>query len=143
MTYNFSMEKVLEYREGIEKGYIEKFSHKQNQVLSKQQELKTLMDEHHAIKKKTGSYKNISEMNREQLYRQNLADKITEEKKLLSELIKDLELTRDEMISAQKDKKIMEKLKEKEFNKFQYKVKVSEEKKVDEVNTLRFVRGDL
>lgn len=137
------MGKVLEYREGLEKDYIEKFASKQNLYFSKQKELEKLLDEYRQIKKKTGSYKSIDDMLREQLYRQNLADKIEKEEYYLEELSKDLEIARGQLVNAQKDRKIMEKLKEKDYDKFQSKLKAIEQKDLDEVNTLKFARKDL
>lgn len=142
-SYNFSMDKVLEYRQGVEKKQIEKFSSKQNQISLKQQEIKTLTDEYNAVKKKTSSYKSIEDMTREQLYRQNLADKISREEKTLEDLSKELELSRQELVNAQKDRKIMEKLKEKDYSKFQSRLKSIEQNDLDEINTLKFARSSL
>jgi len=137
------MGKVLEYREGVEKNFIEKFSTKQNQLLSKQEELRSLIEEYNLVKKKTGSCKCIDEMVREQLYRQNLADNISNKEKHLAELSKELELARDELVNAQKDRKIMEKLKEKDFSKFQSHLKTIEQKDLDEITTLKYARRGL
>ena len=134
------MGKVLEYREGVEKDHIEKFSSKQNLLLLKQEEIRRLIDEYKLIKKQTSSYKSIDDMVREQLYRQNLADKITLEETYLKELSNDLELARNDLVNAQKDRKIMEKLKEKDYSKFQSQLREIEQKDIDEVNTLKFAR---
>ena len=134
------MGKVLEYREGVEKDHIEKFSSKQNLLLLKQEEIRRLIDEYKLIKKQTSSYKSIDDMVREQLYRQNLADKITLEETYLKELSNDLELARNDLVNAQKDRKIMEKLKEKDYSKFQSQLREIEQKDLDEVNTLKFAR---
>lgn len=137
------MGKVLEYREGVEKDFIEKFSYKQNQLLSKQAELSNLLEEYKQTKKKTSSYKCISDMTREQLYRQQLADKISIQEKYLEQLSRELEQARDDLVNAQKDRKIMEKLKEKDYGKFQSQLKSIEQKDLDEVNTLKFARRGL
>lgn len=142
-SYNFSMGKVLEYREGVEKSFIEKFSSKQNHLLLNQEELRNLLDEYNLIKKKTSSYKCIDEMVREQLYRQNLADNISNKERYLAELSSELELARDELVNAQKDRKIMEKLKEKDFSKFQSHLKTMEQKDLDEITTLKYARRGL
>lgn len=134
------MGKVLEYREGVEKDHIEKFSSKQNLLLLKQEEIRKLVDEYKQIKKETSSYKSIDDMVREQLYRQNLADKISLEETYLKDLSNDLELARGELVNAQKDRKIMEKLKEKDYDKFQSQIRELEQKDLDEVNTLKFAR---
>ena len=57
--------------------------------------------------------------------------------------IEELEAMRLELVEAQKDRKIMEKLKERDYTDYQNEVKAVEQKQLDEMAVLKFKPGAL
>ena len=127
-SYNFSMEKVLGWRETLEKNSMEKFALIQNELLHEKSILTNLTREYETLKEKGLRYKNVNELVQLQLYKQNIVDKIEHQNKVILELSNSLEEIRLELISAQKDRKIMEKLKERDFSNYQDDVRATEQK---------------
>lgn len=137
-TYKFSMEKVLEWREDLEKTSMEKFATAQNDLHQEKLVLDNLIKEYEVAKEKTLRYKNINEMKQLQLYKQNIEDNIEYQKVVIAKKALALEKLRIELVAAQKDRKIMEKLKEKDFDSYQDNLRLEEQKFLDEMAVLKF-----
>lgn len=137
-AYNFSMEKVLEWRENKEKTSMEKFAIQLNELLQEKTTLANLMKEYEMIKEKSLCYKNINELRQTQLYKQTIEDKMEYQNQIIEEKSNLLEELRLELIVAQKDRKVMEKLKEKDYSDYQDELKASEQKDLDEVAVLKY-----
>lgn len=139
-SYNFSMERVLGWRETLEKNSMEKFALLQNELLHEKSILTNLTKEYETLKEKGLKYININELVQLQLYKQNIEDKILHQNVVILNLSNSLEEIRLELISAQKDRKIMEKLKERDFSNYQDDMRATEQKELDEMAVLRFKR---
>lgn len=126
-TYKFSMEKVLEWREDLEKTSMEKFATAQNDLHQEKLVLDNLIKEYEVAKEKTLRYKNINEMKQLQLYKQNIEDNIEYQNVVIAKKALALEKLRIELVAAQKDRKIMEKLKEKDFDSYQDNLRLEEQ----------------
>lgn len=137
-TYKFSMEKVLEWREDLEKTSMEKFATAQNDLHQEKLVLDNLIKEYEVVKEKTLRYKNINEMKQLQLYKQNIEDNIEYQNVVIAKKALALEKLRIELVEAQKDRKIMEKLKEKDFDSYQDNLRLEEQKFLDEMAVLKF-----
>lgn len=137
-SYNFSMEKVLEWRENLEKGSMEKFAVIQNELSQEKSTLANLQREYETIKEKFLKYKNVNELKQMQLYKQIIEDKIENQIEAINKKSEELEERRLELISAQKDRKIMEKLKEKDYLTYLDNVRATEQKELDEMAVLKF-----
>lgn len=132
------MEKVLEWREDLEKTSMEKFATAQNDLYQEKLVLDNLIKEYEVAKEKTLRYKNINEMKQLQLYKQNIEDNIEYQISIIEKKTIALEKLRLELVAAQKDRKIMEKLKEKDFNSYQDNMRQEEQKFLDEMAVLKF-----
>ena len=141
-AYNFSMERVLEWRENLEKNSMERFTVTQNELIHEKTILSALTKEYEITKVKGLSYKNINELRQLQLYKQTLEDKIDYQNQVIYKKNKELEEIRLELIAAQKDRKIMEKLKERDFTKYQHEMLAFEQKELDEMAVLKFKRAE-
>lgn len=139
-SYNFSMERVLGWRETLEKNCMEKFALLQNELLHEKLILTNLSKDYETLKEKGLKYININELVQLQLYKQNIEDKILHQNVVILNLSNSLEEIRLELISAQKDRKIMEKLKERDFSNYQDDMRATEQKELDEMAVLRFKR---
>jgi flagellar FliJ protein len=65
------------------------------------------------------------------------------QKEIIEKKSEELEAMRLELVEAQKDRKIMEKLKERDYTDYQNEVKAVEQKQLDEMAVLKFKPGAL
>ena len=139
-AYKFSMEKVLEWRTNVEKTTMEEFSILQNELLQEKQVLTSLKDQHHKSKEQDLKTFNVNELMQQHLYIQNIEEKIEEQSQLIFKKKDLVEEAREELVIAQKDRKIIEKLKEKDTNEYEQNIRAMEQKELDEMAVLRFNR---
>jgi len=137
-NYIFSMEKVLDYREDIEKLKAEEFAKIKLEISGIEKEIAKLNIELKETNEKIFEVQNAYELIQVQLYREALEEKLEIQKLLLSEKKKALEDKRAELTKAQSDRKIMEKLKEKDYSQFMYKKNMKEQKKLDDISVMKF-----
>ena len=137
-NYIFSMEKVLDYREDIEKLKKEEFAKINLEISQLETEIAKINIELKEINERIFKIQNANELFQIQLYRQALEEKLEIQKLILSEKRKALEDKRVELTKAQADKKIMEKLKEKDYSQFMYKKNLKEQKQLDEFSVMKF-----
>lgn len=140
MKYKFSMEKILNWRTGIEKVSMEEFAILQNELHHEKLVLANLEKEYKKSKDKNLDNCNVNELMQQHLYVQNIKDKIENQNKVISIKKNQVEESRDKLVIAQKDRKVMEKLKEKDYDDFQENMKLEEQKELDEMAVLRFQR---
>lgn len=137
-NYIFSMEKVLDYREDIEKLRAEEFAKIKLEISGIEKEIAKLNIELKETNEKIFEVQNAYELIQVQLYREALEEKLEIQKLLLSEKKKALEDKRAELTKAQSDRKIMEKLKEKDYSQFMYKKNMKEQKELDDISVMKF-----
>ena len=139
-TYNFSMQRVLELKVNNEKTVMGKFANLQNELYQFKFILTSFINELEAFKVKGQRCTNINELKQQLFYKQNIEEKIKEQNEVINKISIQLEIVRLELVSAQKDRKIMEKLKEKDFIVYQEELKSMEQKELDEIAILKFNR---
>lgn len=137
-VYKFSLEKVLEWRLNTEKETAKKFAIKQSELTYQEEVLNKLIDQYENIKKEVLKKINIRDLKQEHLLKQKIEDKIEEQIELIKNIEKQAEELRLELLEAQKNRKIMEKLKEKDYNKYMDHLMSEEQKHLDEMAVLRF-----
>lgn len=140
-NYIFSMEKVLDYREDIEIKKAEEFAKIKFEISKIEEEINKLTMELSHLKEKIGSINKVSELMQTQLYIQLLEENIDMKKLLLLEKNRSLEEKRIELTKAQTDRKVMEKLKEKDYREFKYKKNIKEQKELDDISIMKFKRA--
>jgi flagellar FliJ protein len=140
--YRFSLENVLEWRAEKEKVISEKLIKKTNQIEEKSAEIEGLVLEYEKIKNDARTFKNTSELIRMQQYRQSLADSIEKERGSLSRLNNEREEIMKDLVKARQDKSAIEKLKEKDHEDYKEKLRMFEQKFLDEIATLRHTRKE-
>ncbi|MBC7087500.1 MAG: flagellar export protein FliJ [Tissierellales bacterium] len=140
-NYIFSMEKVLDYREDIEIKKAEEFAKIKFEISKIEEEINKLTMELSHLKEKIGSINKVSELMQTQLYIQLLEENIDMKKLLLLEKNRSLEEKRIELTKAQTDRKVMEKLKEKDYREFKYKKNMKEQKELDDISIMKFKRA--
>ena len=136
-NYNFSMEKILEWRSTIEKDKMEGFGRLRRDLKLEQDRLLDLALEIQDTKLKSMKEIDIYKLQQYNLYRERIEEKIDMQKRKIEDIIKAIEIKRLELVEAQKDRSIMEKLKEKDKDKYKKKLVLQEQKELDEVAVLR------
>ena len=137
-NYKFSMEKVLDWRSDTEeekkKNLVQVQQHKDQQ----ENILQRLIRENIKIKNDSLSTSRIDVLRRQNLYKNMIDEKIIHQKNIVNKAEKEVETARIELMEAHKDRKVMEKLKEKEYSFLMEQEKHEEQKQLDEMATLSF-----
>lgn len=134
------MEKILEWRTDIEKTTMEEFASLQNDLQHEKILLNGLQNQYTKCKEKNLTNCNVNELMHQHLYIQNIEEKIEKQNHIIYTKKDMVEESRIELVAAQKDRKIMEKLKEKDKTNYLEDVKLMEQKELDEMAAIRFSR---
>lgn len=137
-TYKFSLEKVLEWRQDSEKKVAKKFAILQDELQYQINTLNNLRMEDENIKKKILQLNNIQDLKQQYLFKQSIEEKIERQEILIEETKAKLEELRLELLEAQKNRKIMEKLKEKDYAAYKHEIDYKEQKELDEMAVLKY-----
>lgn len=141
MAYKFSMEKVLEWREDLEKLSMRKFALTQDELNQEILTLSNLYREYEILKEKSIKINKANEIKQYQLYKSGLEKNIESQRQVVEKKTIEFEKRRMELVDSQKDRKIMEKLKEKDYESYQNKVNLEEQKFLDEMFILNYKRA--
>ena len=133
-SFRYSMESVLDYRKNIEEDEKQKFSQLQREYITQDSILKDV--EEKSKKAKDSLFKGKQDtigLKKLQQYIEFLSQRIQLQKQSLEQLKLDLDGKREEMVFAQRDRKIIEKHKEKSFDQYRNKMEHLEQKNIDEL----------
>lgn len=139
-SQTFSMEKILDWRSDLEETAKRKVAQVQVKREAQQAVLEDLIRENIKVKNDRLKINKINDMRHQQLYQALLDEKIIHQKNQLDLTQKELEAAQAELLEAHKDKKVMEKLKEKELWTTAELIKKEEQQQLDEIATLSFGR---
>ena len=143
--FRYTMENVLDYRRNVEEEEKQKFSEvwkeyiRQKSILTGYEEkLDAAVASQCAVKtRKVYEWKNL------QKYIHYLKEKTEIQRRLVQETERAMEEKRRQLISAQKDRKMIEKHKEKAREKYDSDVERAEQKTIDELALYSFMRNDI
>lgn len=137
-SYDFRLQNVLDFKESMETQMASKY----NDAKKKLEDAENVLIDYNRLKKKIENEKNnlslSGKINDLKLYNQyinKIKYQIEEQKKYIKDAELDMELAKENLIEAAKDKKIFEKLKEKDYKKFLEYEKKKEAIIVDEIVT--------
>ncbi len=140
MGYNFKLEKVLNYKENIEnikKGQYGEVSSRlrnaENKLMKYQDDKVNLVNEKDSMKTNT----NIRSLKIYSDYLKDISNDIKKQEKLISKINKELLEAKEELMEAMKEKKTLEKLKEKGYNEFIKESNKDEDKLIDSLNSFK------
>lgn len=139
-SQTFSMEKILDWRSDLEETAKRKVAQVQVKREAQQAVLEDLIRENIKVKNDRLKINKINDMRHQQLYQALLDEKIIHQKNQLDLTQKELEAAQAELLEAHKDRKVMEKLKEKELWTTAELIKKEEQQQLDEIATLSFGR---
>lgn len=137
-SYQFKMEKVLEFKSSVEKTKVEDYA-RINIRLSKEQEHLEDLEIQYRERQKT-TVQDVNGMKMQFLYREQLKSQMNTQKNKVEEITVSLEQARGRLVDARKDRKIMENLKEKDKEKFNQAVQMKEQKELDDMSIMRFAK---
>ncbi|MCA9766033.1 MAG: flagellar export protein FliJ [Carnobacterium sp.] len=132
------MEKVLDWRSDTEEAKKKNLGDAQREKSQQEAVLKEMIQENIKIKNESLTTTRIDILRRQNMYKVMLDERIIQQKNQVETATKLVETARLELMEAHKDKKIMEKLKEKEFNLLLSQEKNEEQKQLDEMVTLSY-----
>lgn len=137
-NHKFSLESVLQIRSNKEKEVLEEFVIIQNRLYEEYRKKEDLEKELN-LYLKAGTYsRNIQELMMRNLYKTDLESKIKFQDEIIDRRKIEVEEVREKLQIAQKDKKIMEKLKEKDLENYILELNKKNQKEMDEFAVLRF-----
>ena len=137
-NYTFSMEKVLDWRSDTEEEKKKQLGQVQQNKQQQETLLQRLISENIKINNDSLTTLRIDVLRRQNLYKDMIDEKIIHQKNIVHKAEKDVEVARVELMEAHKDRKVMEKLKEKEYTFTMEQEKREEQKQLDEMATLSF-----
>ncbi len=142
MGFQYSLESVLEYKKKVEDNKKEKFIHANNRFSEETGVLESIREHYHDTLEQLGAKEEFSihEQKNYMQYIMNLHQKMEKQKIRISDCRRRRDMARTELENAQKDRKIMENLEEKELNRFKEDMKKREEKELNEIASMGFVR---
>lgn len=139
-NYKFSLQSVLEWRNDQEEAAKMELGQAQDRLAKENQLLNQLLHESIRLKERLIQTTKIDQMRQQDLYRALLDDKIVKQKLALEQAQNELQLANENLLKAHQNRKVMEKLDEKEFERHKEEVKNEEQKQIDEFSTITFGR---
>lgn len=140
-SYQFSMNKILDWRQDQEEEARNKLRDLKDQLHREKQYLNQLLQESRKVKNESLFSSGIDSYKRHDLYKELIDNKIIQQKQKVEKAQKAVEVGNELLLQAHKDKKVMEKLEEKEREKFNEFQKKEEQKQLDELSTLQYGRN--
>ncbi len=137
-AYKFSLENVLTWRESQEdeakRGFLicQEAQRKQEEILD------TIIAASEEIKQDAIGFDDINSLRQQYLYKNHLDSEIVKQQQTVSLYSNETEKMKEVFVDAQKERKIMDRLKEKHYDDYLFTMKAEEQKELDEMGTLRF-----
>lgn len=139
--FRFSMEKVLDWRSDTEEAKKKELGDAQREKFQQEALLQELIQENIKIKNESLTTTRIDILRRQNMYKVMLDERIVQQKNQVETAEEYLETARIALMEAHKEKKVMEKLKEKEYTFVMEQEKSEEQKQLDEMATLSYGRS--
>lgn len=140
MAYTFSLQNVLDWRTDKEDEAKLKLLQAKERQSQEEQYLHNLVNENIHLKEKALLERKVSVMRQQDLYKEVLDEKIVKQKLIVERAIADTQKMEKHLLKAHQDKKVMEKLKEKEKEEYLERMNLEEQKVLDEFATITFGR---
>lgn len=137
-NYKFSMESILELRERTEKEEMEAMARIQNRLEIEKYERLQLEEEKLESQEAKSLCQNFQQVRYYDLYLDRIERELGEKAQEIERTEKELEEQRERLVDGQKDRKIMEKLKEKEYDNYVEEIQRLEQIELDEIAVLKF-----
>lgn len=137
----FSMEKILEWRITEEDNARKSVLQAQSKMQQHQQQLTRLVNENTKLKHEQMKLTEISTLRYNHHLKGLIDEKIVIQKNAIDQAQSEMDQLQETLIQAHKDRKIMEKLKERESVQVLAQAKSEEQKQLDEIATLQYKKS--
>jgi flagellar FliJ protein len=139
--FEFSLQKVLDYRRRREEQAIRAFAQAQAQLLHEQAVLHRLLVEREECLRRSHRRQRLTMelLDVEQTYLTTLERRIEAQRERVAEVEKVLEERRQALIEARRERKALERLREKHYEQWRQETLRTEQKALDELATMRAV----
>jgi flagellar FliJ protein len=143
--YRFNLQVVLDYRKRIEEGLqielsqIQRELEKEKQLLLAYRREKNYYEEE--LVKREEKEINVNEALLYRDYLRGMRIRIKEQRDIVTKAKGDLDIKQNELLNATKKRKVLEKVKEKEWKRFKENIERGERILVDEVGMRKYQRG--
>jgi flagellar FliJ protein len=140
--FRYPMQSVLDYRKDVEEEEKQKFAEALKEYLQQKEILNDFeqkLNDAFLVKADSSKHR-VYELKNLSQYIQYLKEKKDIQEQLVMETEREMEVRRQELISAQKDRKIIEKHKEKSLNQYLSELNQAEQKTIDELALYSYMR---
>lgn len=142
----FNLEPLYGYRQRLEELSQKEFGEASHRLNEEEQRLKQLKGLYHSSGQSIDTLKEggaeIHELNMYYLYIEGLKRHITEQERIINEVKRQLEVKRGELLSAARDKKVIEIMKERSLSSYNEKLNKEEQKTSDDLVNSMYNRGE-
>lgn len=136
--YKFSLDNVLNWRELQEEEAKKTFLIYQQAQKEQEEILNEYKEASQAMNESTESMTNINKLRQQFVYKNFLDNQIVKQQATVDQYTNEASKKMSVFVDAQKERKIMERLKEKHYDNYLLQEKSEEQKELDEMGTLRF-----
>lgn len=139
--FEFSLQKVLDFRQRREEQAIRAFAEAQAQWMHEQTVLHRLLIEREECLRRSHRHQHLTVelLAVEQTYLSALEERIMAQRERVAEAEKVLEEKRQALIEAQRERKALERLREKQYERWRQEMLHAEQKALDDLATVRAV----
>ncbi|MFW8051990.1 flagellar export protein FliJ [Vagococcus fluvialis] len=136
--YKFSLDNVLNWRQSEEDEAKRSFLVYQDAQREQEEILESIVSASEEMKKSTLNLVDINSLRQQYEYKNHLENEIVKQQQTVNQYMNETEKMKEVFVGAQKERKIMERLKEKHYEHYLSEIKYEEQKELDEMGTLRF-----
>lgn len=140
--FKYKMETLLKLKENLEKQLKIEFINIKNYLTEEKEKLNKLNQRYYKYEslliKSLKNELNITDINSHKNSLVFINKKINEQKELINELEEDLEKIIKNLIQIIKEKKVLEKLKDKEYEKYKIELRKEEDKEIDDFISFKY-----
>lgn len=140
IRYNFSLQNVLDWRSDQEDEAKLNLVQIKNRLNKEENYLQQLIYENIQLKEKAALTRKVDVMRQQDLYKEVLDEKIIQQKLIVEQTMNEMKKAEETLLNAHKDKKVVEKLKEKDYREYMETLQIKEQKQIDEFSTITFSR---
>jgi flagellar FliJ protein len=142
----FQLQSVLDYRKNIEEKILNDFSEKKRELKEERLKLKNLVEERanliEALRKMQGRQVHAEDIATLVSYVEQVREEEKKQKKVIAQLKEQLEAKRKELLEAVKKRKVMETLRERHLEEYEFDMRALEQKNSDEMSVLMYGRRE-
>jgi flagellar protein FliJ len=142
----FKLQSVLEYRKNIEEKILNDFSEKKRELKEERLKLKNLVEERanliEALRNMQGLKVLAEDIAALVSYVEQVREEEKKQKKVITQVKEQVEAKRKELLEAVKKRKVMEKLKERHLEEYEFDMRALEQKDSDEMGAIRYGRRE-